>query len=201
MTTFNRSTSKHPSMLTHSGIEIFTHELGHAIHRLIQGSGQMLSPRDFVEVPSIMAENWIHEPSVLQQLSCHYTYLKPEYLVGWKEKHAGKVLPPQPPRKAPLDMFDEIKFRRHPKHDLWAFLYLIWQSKFDFTIHSASAKELESMDLGVVCRQILEDSTGIFTPPDGEKKKMGENGELQNNAYLHWSILKDYDTSAYCYLL
>jgi hypothetical protein len=64
---------------------------------------------------------------------------------------------------------------------------------FGLYIHSSS-EELRSMDVGVGCRQILDEWTGIFTPIDGK-------GESQNNSYLHWSILKNYDTSAYCYLL
>jgi hypothetical protein len=198
VSTYNRAGPKKPTLLTHSNIEAFAHELGHAIHRLAHGSKGTNDPRDFVEIPSIMAEFWAHDPHVLQRISCHYTYLKPEYLIGWKdswkEKHPSKNLPPQPLRKPPLEMFSEIAFIRHPQHDLYSTLDLLWKSMLDLSIHSSSEEELRSRDIGVGCRQILDEWTGIFTPFDGK-------GESQNNSYLHWTILKNYDTSAYCYLL
>jgi hypothetical protein len=198
VSTYNRAGPKKPTLLTHSNIEAFAHELGHAIHRLAHGSKGTNDPRDFVEIPSIMAEFWAHDPHVLQRISCHYTYLKPEYLIGWKdswkEKHPSKNLPPQPLRKPPLEMFSEIAFIRHPQHDLYSTLDLLWKSMLDLSIHSSSEEELRSMDIGVGCRQILDEWTGIFTPFDGK-------AESQNNSYLHWTILKNYDTSAYCYLL
>jgi Zn-dependent oligopeptidase len=198
VSTYNRARPKKPTLLTHHEIKAFAHELGHAIHGLARGSKAKTDPRDFVEIPSIMAEFWAHDPHVLQRISCHYTYLKPEYLVGWtdswKEKHPSKNLPPQPPQKPPLEMFSEIAFRRHPQNDLYLTLRLLWMSMFDLSIHSSSEEELRSMDIGVGCRQILDEWTGIFTPFDGK-------GESQNNSYLHWSILRYYNTSAYCYLL
>lgn len=69
---------------------------------------------------------------------------------------------------------------------------MLWMSAFDFDIHSSSEKALEEIDLGTKCRQILDDWTGIFTPPKGHGP---------NNDYLHWVILESYTTSAYCYLM
>ncbi|PMD19823.1 hypothetical protein NA56DRAFT_705055 [Hyaloscypha hepaticicola] len=73
-------------------------------------------------------------------------------------------------------------------------MQLLWKSKFDFIIHSSSEEDLRSMDFGVVCKQILEEQTGIFTPSDGK-------GEIRNNSYLHENLLSSYNTSIYCYLL
>ena len=196
--TFGKPSRNSPLLITHAGVEVFAHELGHAIHGLVLGVNGLKGPRDFVEIPSIFAENWVHVPQVLQRISRHYTYLKPEFLVAWqdrwKAKYPSKNLPPQPPREAPLDMFDEIKFDRYPKHDMNLILVLVWNSVLDVTIHGSTEEELKSMDLGVVCNKILEEWTGIFSVSEGK-------GPVQNNSYLHWSILKHYDTSAYCYLL
>jgi metallopeptidase MepB len=119
---WNRSRLRKPTSLTHSGLRVFSHELGHAIYSFAQGV-KAKGPRDFVEVPSTLAENWMHVPEVLQSISCHYTYLKPQYLEGWKDRwkndHPSKNLPPQPPRQAPLNMFSEISYQRHPKHDMY----------------------------------------------------------------------------------
>jgi hypothetical protein len=192
LASFRPPTSKQPSLMSHAGIQTFTHELGHAIHDLVRGDGAGV-PRDIVEIPSILAENWIHLPSVLQQISCHYTYLNPDYLRAWKNSHSSsKLLPPQ---QAPLEMFNDIEYTKHPKNYLSGILSLLWKSVFDYTIHTASEEELKNMDLGVKCRQILDEWTGIRTVPN-------EKGRVDtNNEYLHWSTLNYYDTSTYCYLV
>jgi hypothetical protein len=84
-----------------------------------------------------------------------------------------------------------MAYRRHPKNEIPALQALFWYSVFDLVIHSSPEKVLKSIDFGEICRQIL-DGCGIWTPPEGKG---------QNNTYLHWDILKNYDTSAYCYLM
>ncbi len=193
---FIKPTSRYPSVFDHAGLTTFAHELAHAIHRLVQGVNTSLipRPRDFVEIPSITAEKWMSNPKVLHRISCHYTYLKPEYLTAWKDGFSPKIPPPRPPRQAPLEMFNEIHYKKHPRNDLYSTMQLLWKSNFDFIVHSSSEKDLRTMDFGVVCKQILEEQTGLFTPSDGK-------GEIRNNTYLHWDLLDNYDTSIYCYLL
>jgi metallopeptidase MepB len=193
---FIKPTSRYPSIFNHEGLSTFAHELAHAIHKLLQGVNKPFipGPRDFVEIPSITAEKWMSNPEVLQQISCHYTYLKPEYLTAWKDIFSPKIPPPQPPRQAPLEMFNEIHYEMHPRNDLYNTMQLLWKAKFDFIIHSSSEKDLRTMDFGVVCKQIVDEQTGIFTPSDGK-------GEIRNNSYLYWGLLNNYDTSIYCYLL
>jgi hypothetical protein len=181
--------------MSHTGVQTFTHELGHAIHKFVRGDITGV-PMDLIEIPSITLENWVHVPFVLQQISCHYTYLNPDYLRAWKDSHSSsKVLPPQPPQQAPLEMFSYIAYKRHPKNELDSIQQLLWETVFDFTIHTSSEKDLKSMDLGMKCSQILDEWTGIRTAPN-EKGHQGGNNE-----YLHWSMLDTYDTSAYCYLV
>jgi hypothetical protein len=90
-------------------------------------------------------------------------------------------------------MFEEIAYKRNPRNDLGRIQYLLWASQFDFTIHSASEKELKSMDLGMICNQILIEWAGIFTANNGK--------DGPNNQYLHMDQLRNYDTSTYCYLM
>ncbi len=89
-------------------------------------------------------------------------------------------------------MFRDIVYRRHPKNEIVNLQDLLWKSMFDFVIHSSPEEDLKSMDIGLKCSQILYEWTGIWTPP---------NGNGRNNTYLHWWMLKNYDTSAYCYLV
>ncbi|KAE9365453.1 zincin [Stipitochalara longipes BDJ] len=108
---FPTATSKYPSYLSHGNLQTLTHELGHAIQSLARGDLNGI-PTDFIEIPSMMLENWIHLPQVLQKISCHYTYLDPTYSAAWKTTNPSKARPAQ---RAPLDMFDHIKYKQHPK--------------------------------------------------------------------------------------
>jgi len=185
---FARATSKHPTLLSHDDIVTLTHELGHVIHTLARGHLAGV-PRDFIEIPSIMLENWVHLPKVLREISYHYTYLDPTYSAAWQAQYPTKVRPPQ---QAQIDIFDHIKYKQHPMNSLNEFLNLLWMSVFDLEVHGSSEEDLKHINLGIRCQQILESWTGIFTPPDG----LGEN-----NNYRHWDNLDGYSSSMYCYLL
>lgn len=66
-----------PSLISHSNAETFFHEFGHAVHGLLSNvhyeslSGTNV-PRDFVEFPSQVFENWMNEPEVLKMFAKHY---------------------------------------------------------------------------------------------------------------------------------
>ena len=69
-------------LLLHSNVVTFFHEFGHIMHGLCaEGDGNSTSiakcPRDFVEAPSQMLENWCWQPNVLNKLSRHHQTGKP----------------------------------------------------------------------------------------------------------------------------
>ena len=74
---FTPSTETNPSLLTFSEITTFLHEFGHALHGLLSDvryeslSGTNV-PRDFVELPSHIMENWATEPDFLKMFAYHY---------------------------------------------------------------------------------------------------------------------------------
>lgn len=56
-------------------METFFHEFGHALHGLFRNvkfDGISSVPRDFVELPSQIMENWVFEPELLQVYARHY---------------------------------------------------------------------------------------------------------------------------------
>jgi len=66
-----------PTLLKHSDIKTFFHELGHVFHILSSNTkwGSFHSfnaEHDFIEAPSQMLENWTWEPEILEKLSHHY---------------------------------------------------------------------------------------------------------------------------------
>ncbi|KAF9784873.1 hypothetical protein IL306_006392 [Fusarium sp. DS 682] len=126
-------TPSQPTLLLHSELKTMFHELGHAIHKLVTHTKhQHGCARDFVEIPSILLENWIWVPSVLQRLGKHYSYLSDEYLAFWQAKNEGQRPGEVLPEKLALDIA-----RTKHVNGAHAMLYQVFLALFDLTIHNA----------------------------------------------------------------
>ena len=66
-----------PSLMMHSDVEVLFHEFGHALHTIVtrakygRFSGTSV-PRDFVEAPSQMLQNWVWDKKVLDTFAADY---------------------------------------------------------------------------------------------------------------------------------
>jgi peptidyl-dipeptidase Dcp len=73
---FTRPTGDAPALLSFDEVSTFFHEFGHALHGLFadgpydRTAGSV--PRDFVELPSQIMENWAAEPEVIKVYAKHY---------------------------------------------------------------------------------------------------------------------------------
>ena len=93
---FTKPTADKPSLLSQDEANTLFHEFGHAIHGLLSEctypsiSGTS-TPRDFVEFPSQVLENWVFQPEMLELYAFHYETkeVMPIELVE-KIKNAGK---------------------------------------------------------------------------------------------------------------
>ncbi|MFC2102544.1 M3 family metallopeptidase [Bacteroidota bacterium] len=72
---FSAPSGDAPALLTPDEVETFFHEFGHALHGLfrdVKYDGISGVPRDFVELPSQIMENWVFEPELLNVYARHY---------------------------------------------------------------------------------------------------------------------------------
>jgi len=74
---FPKPTGDKPTLLTFDQASTLFHEFGHAAHGFLSNgiypsqAGTSV-PRDFVEFPSQVLENWMYEPEVLEKFAKHY---------------------------------------------------------------------------------------------------------------------------------
>lgn len=74
---FSKPTENTPALLTFDEVSTLFHEFGHALHGLLSNvtyrslAGTNV-PRDFVELPSQIMENWTAESEVLKMYAKHY---------------------------------------------------------------------------------------------------------------------------------
>jgi len=72
---FTKPTAEKPALISLDEVETLFHELGHGLNSLFGNtvySGSRRVPRDFVELPSQIMENWSKEPAVLKMYALHY---------------------------------------------------------------------------------------------------------------------------------
>ncbi len=73
---FTRPAGDKPAMLSWDETNTYFHEFGHALHNFFaDGRFRRTSrsvPRDFVELPSQILENWAGEPVLLKEYALHY---------------------------------------------------------------------------------------------------------------------------------
>ena len=74
---FSKPVDGKPSLLTLDEVETMFHEFGHALHGLLsqctyKSVSGTSTPRDFVELPSQIMENWAFQPEVLAMYARHY---------------------------------------------------------------------------------------------------------------------------------
>lgn len=74
---FSKPVGNAPALFTFDEVITYFHEFGHALHGLLsdvrfQSLAGTSVPRDFVELPSQVMENWAADPEVLKMYAKHY---------------------------------------------------------------------------------------------------------------------------------
>ncbi|KAE9382224.1 metallopeptidase [Stipitochalara longipes BDJ] len=180
LTSIQRPTSTRPTLVRHRNLVTIFHELGHGIHALV-GRTRFAStygtniPRDFVEIPSRMLENFCWDPALLQRFSKHYAHLSP---------------------KAPLEMLSVLAKSRNMSiaNNMLRQLSL---AKFDMVIHSVKGpREAANMDLGAVYNSVRAEATGLCGP---EREGKGYGWGCGQARFQH--MFSGYEAAYYTYAL
>lgn len=188
-----------PGLLKHNDARSLFHELGHAIHSqttraryaIFHGS----TARDFVEIPSIMLENWWWTPSVIKELGCHHSYLSDAYLQSWKEKQTDANVR-QPPEQLDDEMIENLMKSKHTNKAL-ATLKQCHIAMFDMMIHSPTTREeAENINPSELWNKLNSEVTMM----EGMENS-GGGWEWGHGSARFGALMRGYDAGYYAYPL
>lgn len=144
---FTPPTGDKPSLLDHGSVETLFHEFGHVMHELLtratfaRFAGANV-PRDFVEAPSQMLENWVWDRRVLDSFAADYR---------------------DPSRKIPSDILDQLKAAKYATYACHYRRQLSF-GLMDLMLHTRITDQNSSEALPLANR-VLSD-TFLPVPPD-----------------------------------
>lgn len=175
----NLAGSDNNPLMTMDEVLTAFHELGHGLHGLLSKarftsqSGTQV-PRDFVELPSQLLENWANEPSVIQAFARHHetgAELPDDLLARWQEANRFN------------EGFNQAEYL------LAAFL--------DLRVHQLSPEAIETLDLDAFTQQVKTDlgAPALLEPRytlQTFEHVMGNEYSARYYAYL-WSAVLDAD--------
>ena len=147
-----------PSLLSHDNVETLFHEFGHALHGILtqtkytRFAGTSV-PRDFVEAPSQMLENWIWDKTVLDSFAADY-------------RDSSKKIP-----EAAIAKLKEAKKATIARHYRGQLSYGL----VDLTLHSLTVEEARIVKPVALSNQITE---AVYLKPQENTSFVGYFGHL-----------------------
>lgn len=142
---FTKPTADTPSLLTFEEVSTLFHEFGHALHGLLSDctyrrlSGTSV-PRDFVELPSQIMENWAGDPEVMKMYARHY--------------QTGEVIP--------QELIDKLQASEHfnqgfatVEYMSACYLDLDWHTLTDTTLQNTLEFEIASLNKAGLIPEII----------------------------------------------
>ena len=180
VTNFTRPIGDAPALLSLEEVRTLFHEFGHAIHGIVskvhyRSTGR--TPRDFVELPSQIMENWALEPEVLKVYAKH-----------WK---TGEVIP--------ASLVDKIlRARKYgegfrtTEYMAAALLDMDWHTLADTKVQDATAFEKASLaKMGLMPEIVVRYKSPYFN------HVFGPGGGYSAGYYSYlWSEVLDADAFA-----
>ena len=176
------------------------HELGHAMHNLLSLTkfgrfhGSKVD-RDFVETPSLTFEHFFWTAHHIKDVSCHYSYVSPQYKAAWEAKQSNSDMP-QPPQQLPDEVVKGVLGLKLSNKPLGTARQLHF-ALYDMFVHNQdSSEELGSMNLCEVFNKMRNELTSL---QGGEA--LGEGWDWCHGESCYRAIMSNYDAGYYAYLM
>ncbi|GAM38564.1 hypothetical protein TCE0_033r09383 [Talaromyces pinophilus] len=179
--------------------DLLFHEFGHAVHNLVSRVKYAIfhgtsTARDFVEIPSIMLENWWWEPSLIKNLGNHYSYLSDEYLNFWKNSNDANT--EQPHRTIDSTLIHNLIQTRHTDGVIGV-LKQCHIAEFDIAIHSQKTHhDVELLNLSSKWNQLQKEVT-LLSGPEAD----GEGWDWGHGSARFGLLVRGYEAGYYSYPL
>ncbi|PKS12966.1 hypothetical protein jhhlp_000307 [Lomentospora prolificans] len=197
----SKPTPDTPTLLIHGEVKTMFHELGHAIHYLVSKTKYALGfSRDFVEIPSIMLENWIWEPDVLIEVSRHYSLLGEDHRKHWEAEKTKAIIqgkPAEEPQPTLPRTFATDLARTRAVNGTQHILSLIHQALFDLTIHTGTGyNDVSEIDPTRLYNELGNEIRMLAGCLD---KRTGEPNTIGQASFGH--IFRAYDAGYFAYAM
>jgi metallopeptidase MepB len=192
---FVEPTATKPCLLVQDKLRQLFHELGHAMHNLLSktkyarfhGTGVNT---DFVEVPSVLFEHILWTPSLLEDLSHHYSHLSPKYMEAWKEEKSNTPNKISTlPLKISRETVDKLLSAKELNRSV-GIMGTVFLSTVDLTVHGESTHDMDIEELASLYNKIRGDVTGL---------DMEESPSYGFSTFR--GIMGNYDAGYYTYAL
>jgi metallopeptidase MepB len=186
-------TAASPCLLLLEKLRQVFHELGHGMHNLVSKTvyGRFHGTNadtDFIEVPGKLFEHILWTPSVLQQLSCHYSHLFPTHTTTWRTEKSTKYAAGKP-RELSRETIETILAAKEANATL-SYSGPLSIALFDMAVHGRSESDLSAGDLASLYYKTRKEVTGLE----------GLGPESYAFSTLR-SIMGNYDAGYYTYML
>ncbi|GJD03564.1 metallopeptidase MepB [Colletotrichum higginsianum] len=197
---FSRPTSSRPCLLRYDDLKTLFHELGHGIHDLVSRTsyarfhGPDGTSVDFGEAPSQMLENWFDVPSILVNLSKHYSYLSPDFHEAFISRSGCDARPPQ---HISDDKIARLLSAKKANIAL-ANLNQLALSIIDLKVHGGfeeKSSSIENMNMTATYNRLKREVFPLETP-----SSLGEGDEWGHGQANFQHVMKEYDAGYYSYL-
>ncbi|ROW03580.1 hypothetical protein VPNG_07189 [Cytospora leucostoma] len=187
-----------PSLLNVGEVRSLFHEVGHGMHNILSVTkfARFHGPkvdRNFVETPSIFFENFLWTAHHIREVSCHYSYVTPEYSEVWQSAHPDEQN--LPPKHLTDDLIQGVLSSRESSLNILRQFHF---ANYDLTVHDPSSRqELEETNFGVLYNKLW-----VKNVPSNGGEALGQGWEwAHGESSLRLMMGDSYDAGQFAYIL
>jgi metallopeptidase MepB len=143
----------------------------------------------------MLFENFLWTPQHMQEISCHYSHLSPDFTETWRaEKIAKGETMDAMAKKIPIEIVEKLVETKHFNDSLKT-MVILFQSMFDMIVHSQTDHDLSAEDLRTLYNNLRAEVTGF-----AGVESLPDDVECHGFSAFR-SIMGSYDAGYYTYLL